>query len=153
MDGLTPKQERFCAEYLVDYNATQAAVRAGYSEKTAGSAGNRLLKNVDVLARVRAMQKEKIEKLCVTSDFVVMKLIETLEQCMSAVPVMEWSAEEHRKIPTGEYQFDSRGAAKCLELIGRHLGMFEDKVNVSASVNAGRLDEITAQLHGDDRNP
>ena len=128
MDGLTPKQERFCAEYLVDYNATQAAVRAGYSEKTAGSAGNRLLKNV------------------------VMKLIETLEQCMSAVPVMEWSAEEHRKIPTGEYQFDSRGAAKCLELIGRHLGMFEDKVNVSASVNAGRLDEIIAQLHGDDRN-
>lgn len=150
VEELTPKQERFCAEYLVDYNATQAAIRAGYSEKTAGSAGNRLLKNVDVLARVRAMQKEKTDKLCVTSDFVVMKLIETLEQCMSAVPVMEWNAEERQKTPTGEYQFDSRGATKCLELIGRHLGMFEDKVNVSASVNAGRLDEVIAQLRGDD---
>lgn len=147
--ALTPKQERFCAEYLVDYNATQAAIRAGYSEKTAGSAASRMLKNVEVLARVREMQKDKIEKLCVTSDFVVMKLLETLAQCMAAVPVMEWSAEEHKKVPSGEFQFDSRGATKCLELIGKHLGMFEDKVNVNASVNTGRLDQILAQLRGD----
>lgn len=152
MEKLTPKQERFCAEYLVDYNATQAAIRAGYSAKTAGSAGNRLLKNVEVLARVRAMQKEKIDKLCVTSDYVVMKLIETLEHCMAAVPVMEWNAEEHKKMPTGEYQFDSKGATKCLELIGKHLGMFEDKVNVNASVNTGQLDKVIAQLRGDDRD-
>lgn len=152
MKDLTPKQERFCAEYLMDYNATQAAIRAGYSEKTAGSAGNRLLKNVDVLARVRAMQKEKIDKLCVTSEFVVIKLIETLEQCMAAVPVMVWNAEEHQKTPTGEYQFDSKGATKCLELIGRHLGMFEDKVNVNANVNTGQLDKVIAQLRGDDRD-
>ena len=152
MEKLTPKQERFCAEYLVDYNATQAAIRAGYSAKTAGSAGNRLLKNVEVLTCVRAMQKEKIDKLCVTSDYVVLKLIETLECCMAAVPVMEWSSEEHKKIPTGEYQFDSKGATKCLELIGKHLGMFEDKVNVNASVNTGQLDKVIAQLRGDEQD-
>lgn len=152
MEKLTPKQERFCAEYLIDYNATQAAIRAGYSENAAGSQGSRMLKNANVLARVREIQRDKIEKLCVTSDFVVMKLIETLERCMAAVPVMEWNSEEHKKMPTGEYQFDSKGATKCLELIGKHLGMFEDKINVNASVNAGKLDQVIAQLRGNDRD-
>ena len=49
-DAVTPKQKRFCDEYLIDTNATQAAIRAGYSEKTAYSIGQRLLKDVEVSA-------------------------------------------------------------------------------------------------------
>ena len=51
---MTPKQQRFIDEYLIDLNATQAAIRAGYSEKTAYSMGSRLLKNVEIQARLHA---------------------------------------------------------------------------------------------------
>lgn len=55
---LTPKQERFCVEYLVDYNATQAAIRAGYSAKTARSQGQRMLTNVDIKSKIDELREE-----------------------------------------------------------------------------------------------
>ncbi len=59
---LTPKQERFCREYVVDLNATQAAMRAGYSKKTAYSAGQRLLKNVEIQKRLSVLVKARQER-------------------------------------------------------------------------------------------
>ncbi len=53
---MTPKQQRFAEEYVVDHNATQAAIRAGYSERTAKQQGSRLLTNVDVIEAVRAKE-------------------------------------------------------------------------------------------------
>lgn len=55
---LTPKQERFCVEYLVDCNATQAAIRAGYSAKTARSQGQRMLTNVDIKSKIEELREE-----------------------------------------------------------------------------------------------
>lgn len=55
---LTPKQERFCVEYLVDCNATQAAIRAGYSAKTARSQGQRMLTNVDIKLKIDELREE-----------------------------------------------------------------------------------------------
>lgn len=55
---LTPKQERFCVEYLVDCNATQAAIRAGYSAKTARSQGQRMLTNVDIKSKIDELREE-----------------------------------------------------------------------------------------------
>jgi len=59
--NLTDKQEKFCQEYLVDLNATQAAIRAGYSEATARSQGQRLLTNVDIQARISELNKSRLE--------------------------------------------------------------------------------------------
>lgn len=152
MAELTLKQERFCVEYLVDYNATQAAIRAGYGEKSAGNQAHRLMKNDEVLARVRELQAEKVERLCITTDNVVLRLVDTLDKCMRPIPVTEWDYEEKKMVPTGEYTFDSRGATKCLELLGKHLGMFEEKVNLNAKLNTGQLDKVLAQLGGDPKD-
>ncbi len=72
--SLTPKQERFVAEYLIDLNATQAAIRAGYSEKTAQQQGSRLLLNVVVQEAISKGQNKTAEKLEVTKDRIVEEL-------------------------------------------------------------------------------
>jgi len=72
--SLTAKQERFVAEYLVDLNATQAAIRAGYSEKTATEQGSRLLTNVKVQEAIAKGQNKTAEKLEITKDRIVEEL-------------------------------------------------------------------------------
>ncbi len=74
MKRLTPKQARFINEYLVDLNATQAAVRAGYSEKSAYSQGQRLLKNVEVAREIRNRGEAISEKLQITQESVAREL-------------------------------------------------------------------------------
>ena len=72
--ALTPKKILFAAEYIIDLNATQAAIRAGYSEKTAYSQGQRLLKDVEVQALIQTYMKERGERTEVNADMVVKEL-------------------------------------------------------------------------------
>lgn len=125
--ALKPKEERFCLEYLICYECKKAAIRAGYAEKSAAKAGCKMMKDPRILARVKELQKEQAERLCLSSDLVVIKLLELVDICMAAKPVMEWDYDLHEMRPTGEYQIDSKGAAKALELLGRHLGMFDKR--------------------------
>ena len=74
MSKLTDKQRRFVAEYLVDLNATQAAMRAGYSAKTAAEQASRLLTNVKVKAAIEAGQKKTATKLEITKERIVEEL-------------------------------------------------------------------------------
>lgn len=72
--ALNDKQRRFAQEYLVDLNATQAAIRAGYSEKTAKSQGNRLLTNADVAKAIQKGQAKREERTEITQDMVLQEL-------------------------------------------------------------------------------
>jgi len=72
--SLTPKQERFVAEYLIDLNATQAAIRAGYSEKTAQQQGSRLLLNVKVQEAITKGREKTAAKLEITKERIVDEL-------------------------------------------------------------------------------
>jgi len=72
--NLTPKQERFVAQYLIDLNATQAAIRAGYSEKTATEQGSRLLTNVKVQEAIAKGQNKTAAKLEITKERIVEEL-------------------------------------------------------------------------------
>jgi phage terminase small subunit len=72
--ALTAQQKRFVAEYLIDLNATQAAIRAGYSQKTAKSQGNRLLTNVDVAAAIQEAQAKRSNRTEITQDRVLLEL-------------------------------------------------------------------------------
>jgi phage terminase small subunit len=74
--SLTPKQQRFTKEYLVDLNATRAAIRAGYSAKTAYSAGQRLLKHVDVARGIAEAQQKHAEKYEITLDLLTEMTLE-----------------------------------------------------------------------------
>lgn len=72
--AITPKQQRFVQEYLQDHNGTQAAIRAGYSEKTAKQQGSRLLTEARIQAAVRAGQKKVAKKAEVTVDSLMAEL-------------------------------------------------------------------------------
>ena len=138
---LKDRQERFCREYIIDYNATQAAIRAGYSERTAGSMGAENLKKPNILARVRELQKEQAERLCISADWVIMQLVEVYRRCMQHEEVLIWDYEEKKKVPSGEYMFDSKGALNALEMIGKHLAMFDGKPTSDKKKDPSKLFE------------
>lgn len=73
---LTPKQDRFCREYVIDLNATQAAIRAGYSKKTANRTGCKLLSKVDIAARIAEAVNEANKRAEVTSEEILANLAE-----------------------------------------------------------------------------
>lgn len=113
MAKLNDRQQLFAQEYLVDLNATQAAIRAGYSQKTARSQGERLLTNVDIAAAIKDGIQERIKKTQITAERVL------LELAAIAFMDIEKLTEVGGKITD---------KLKALELIGRHFGMFTDKI-------------------------
>ncbi|MDX7992880.1 terminase small subunit [Xenorhabdus littoralis] len=74
--ALTDKQEMFCREYLVDLNATQAAIRAGYSESTAAAQASRLLINVNIQSRIAELKAERNEEVGINATYVLKRLVE-----------------------------------------------------------------------------
>ena len=120
--SLTDKQTRFVQEFLLDLNATQAAIRAGYSPKTAQEQSSRLLSNVMVAEAIRQAQAARSERTQLKADWVLERLRDVVERCMQAEPVLDSEGN-----PTGVYKFSASGANKALELIGKHLGMFVEK--------------------------
>jgi phage terminase small subunit len=142
---LAPKQERFIEEYLKDLNATQAAIRAGYSKRTAKSQGQRLLTKADVLARIEDLKKERSEKAQVDADWVLQNLIKVADMAMKAEPVMTYDHQAQELVETGEYTFDSTGANKALELIGKHIGMFDPKFGKAAALSEAQISKIKAE--------
>jgi len=121
---LTPKQEMFCLEYLKDLNATQAAIRAGYSENTAKAIGSENLTKLDIQGRIAELKKIRVEKLEIDSQWVLKRFKEISDRCMTAEPVMT-KDEDGQMVESGEYKFDSSGANKATEMLGKHIGFFE----------------------------
>ena len=127
MPELKGRKERFCQEYTVLYNQTKAALAAGYAEKGAAKQGCLLMKDTEVQARIREIQKELADQLMLTRERYLLELMEFKEICMAAKPVMEWSYEEHKMVHKGVYKIDAKGTAEALEMIGRCIGAFTEK--------------------------
>ena len=108
MVTMNAKQQRFVLEYLKDRNATQAAIRTGYSERTAGSYGHDLLKNPEVSAVILKKTEELAEKQEISIEWVLKKLKATADTC--EVPAVQ---------------------VRAIELIGKHLGMFREKMDLT----------------------
>jgi phage terminase small subunit len=144
---LTPKQELFCQEYIIDLNATQASIRAGYSEKTATTQGPRLLENVGVRERINELQAARSERTEITADYVLRTIQETIERCKQAVPVMEHCPFEKKLVPTGEYKFEHNGVLKGCELLGKHLKLFTEKHELTGKDGAP-LGSILKEIDG-----
>lgn len=122
---LTPKQRRFVDEYLTDLNGTQAAIRAGYGEDGAAVRAHENLKDPDIAQAVEAAIADRSARLNVTQDWVVARLVENVEHAMRAVPVLDRDGNE-----TGDYTYQGNVANKALELLGKHVGMFNAKIEV-----------------------
>ena len=141
-DKLTPKQEMFVKEYLVDLNATQAAIRAGYSKKTADRIGPELLGKTCVARAIGEANQKRADKLELSAEWVLENLKNVAVRCQQAEPVMAFDYNAKEMVETGEYQFDSKGANRALELIGKHLGIFEDKLRLSGSMGVKIVDDV-----------
>ena len=111
--ALTEKQDRFAQEYIIDLNAKQAAIRAGYSEKTAEQIGYQLLQNTSVQEVIQKAIADRQKRTEVTQDMVVEEL-----------RAVAFSKAADYTDSTLKYS----NKLKALELLGRHLGMFTDKV-------------------------
>lgn len=129
MAGLTEKQKMFVLEYLVDLNATQAAIRAGYSEKTARFIAAENLSKPNIQAALKEAQQQRSEKLSLSAEWVLERFKLISDRCIQGEPVLDREGNF-----TGEWKFDSSGANKATEMIGKHLGMFTDKVDISGSM-------------------
>lgn len=125
--ALTPKQQRFVDEYLTDLNATQAAIRAGYSPATARQIGAENLSKPVIAAAIEARQAERAERAELNEQWVIERLRENVERSMVAVPVMTFDHDKKQMVETGEYTYQGNVANKALELIGKHRGMFVDR--------------------------
>lgn len=147
---LNAKQEMFCKEYLVDLNATQAAIRAGYSERTASATASRLLANVNVLARVKELKAKRAEELELDAYWVLKRLKDISDRAMQAEPVMTFDPALGELVETGEYQFDSTGANKATELIGKHIGMFDPRLPLQLEKMKADIEKIKAETKNEE---
>lgn len=134
MPKLTDKQKEFVRQYLVDLNATQAAIRAGYSVKTAYRQGADLLQKTSIREAIEKAQVKRARRVEVTQDYVLSNLVEVVERTMQRAPVTDRKGEqvtdeEGRAVWT----FDAKNANRALELLGKHLGIFADKVKAEVS--------------------
>lgn len=121
---LTPLQERFVNKLLSDaITATEAYTRAGGKGKEGSSARQqaaRMMAEDGVKAALQKARMERAERVKVDGDWVVQKLIENVERCMTAIPVLDRDGNE-----TGAYSYDAAGANAALRLLGMHFGIFE----------------------------
>ena len=128
MANLTPKQQRFVEEYLIDLNATQAAIRSGYSEKTAYSVGHENLKKPDIAKAIQEAQNKRTERTEITQDYVLTNIQKVIERCMQVQQVDNCLTQTEDGELAQAFMFKEQGALKGLELLGKHLGMFKDKI-------------------------
>lgn len=162
---LKAKHEVFCREFLVDLNATQAAIRAGYSPKRADVNGSILARQPAIKARINELKQERIDQLGIDANYVLMRLVEIdkldvadiLEDDLSVKPLSEWP-EAWRRYLSGfnlAEMFEGRGddremtgilkklkwpdKVKNLEMLGRHVAVqaFKDNVKTELSGPGG----------------
>ncbi len=128
---MTPKQEKFCAEYLIDLNGTQAAIRAGYSERTAYSIGQRLLKNVEVQSRIQELRAKEFKKTIATAEEVEAMLSKAMRgELDEEVVVVEGSGDGYSEAKIMTKQISARDRLKAAELMGKRHQLFTDKVQM-----------------------
>lgn len=165
MEKLTPKQERFCEEYLIDLNATQAAIRAGYSANTANEQGAQNLAKLSIQEKITELKAERSQRTEITQDRVVKELAAMAfakatdyaqiadvggKVAIMLTPTAQLTKAQQagivgiKQTQAGiEVKLDK---TKALELLGRHLGMFKDKIELEGTVTNPYANLTEAQL-------
>ncbi|MEE8132139.1 MAG: terminase small subunit [Nitrososphaerales archaeon] len=169
-DGLTVKQEAFCREYLIDLNGAQACIRAGYSEKTARQIATEMLSKLHIQDYMSSLMQKREKRTEVTSDRVVKELAklaffnmeDVIDEKGVTKELTEWSrddlaaiqevtedklgGEEGTAITRRKVKVSDKKAS--LELLARHLGIFNDKVQHSGNIGLTDLtsDELDRKL-------
>jgi phage terminase small subunit len=143
---LTDKEERFCLEYLIDLNATQAAKRAGYSEKTANEIGSQNLAKLSIQNRISELKQARVKRTEITADKVLKELAKIgfaniSDYLIDGMSMKEMSSIARKKsaaiasikktVTTWDggdkeiVEFKLHDKLRALENIGKHIGFFE----------------------------
>ena len=117
---LNEKQKQFCEEYIIDLNGTQAAIRAGYSAKTANEQAAQLLAKLSIQEYICELKNKRSERVKYSQDELMRDILEVKNRCMQANPVLDKEGNE-----TGVWKFDSNGANKALDMLAKHVGFYE----------------------------
>ena len=150
MANLTPKQQRFVEEYLIDLNATQAAIRAGYSPRTANEQGAQNLAKLSISKAIAEAQAKREERTQITQDYVLTNIQKVIERCMQVQQVDNCLTQTEDGELAQAFMFKEQGALKGLELLGKHLGMFKDKVEHSGKLEIESLSSLMDELSTED---
>lgn len=143
MSKLTDKQEMFCQEYIKDLNATQAAIRAGYSERTSEAQSSRLLSNVKVKERIQELKDKRVQRTKIDADYMTKTLQSWLE--VDVTQLLSLTVEQIKSLPLevrkmvqaakptniktedGQVLYDIKFVSKekAAEMLSKHIGYFE----------------------------
>lgn len=118
---LGEKQKRFVREWLVDMNGTRAAVRAGYSEKSAANTASRLMKDAAVQSYRDELLKAKFDELGITRHSLAVEVYEMMQKCKGGTPHMVWNSDTRTYEPDGTWEQNEKGLYKGAELLSRLL--------------------------------
>ena len=134
-DYVTPKQEKFCVEYLIDLNATQAAIRAGYSEKTVNRIASRLLLNVDIKNRINELRRKEFKDTIATAE----------EAEAFLAKAMRGDIEEEVVVAEGRIikkRISAKDRIKAAELIGKRNAIFsaDTQIDITPIIIKGEGD-------------
>jgi phage terminase small subunit len=145
-EEMTDKQKLFVKEYMKDLNATQSAIRAGYSEDTARQIGSENLSKPYIQEAIEKEMKERTAKVEIDAEYVLKGLKKVAERCMQEEEVMKYDYEKKSLVGTGEYKFDSSGANKAFELLGKYLKLFTDKVESNVTFDKSPVNELIESI-------
>ena len=154
---LTPKQKRFCEEYVIDLNGRQAAIRAGYSKNSAAVISSQNLTKLNISAYIAQLAGKRSEKTEITAERVLGEIAklaffnraDVQDEDGNTLPLNEWSRDQlaalqevtestiivgkRRSVTTTKTKVADKKAS--LELLGRHLKLFTDKIDLNADVS------------------
>ena len=153
MAKLTEKQQRFVDEYLIDLNATQAAIRAGYSAKTAQEQGSHNLSKLMVQQAIAEQMADRSRRTGVNQDRIVLELARiafakitdivdsegkikstATDDDLACIESVKYKGSESETSSSVEREVKLSSKLKALELLGKHLGMWNDKLDVNVSI-------------------
>lgn len=135
MAKLTAKQRRFCNEYLIDLNATQAAIRAGYSEKNARNIASENLAKPNIKAYIDERMAEKESQLIATQDEVLKYLTSVLRgESQSTEIVVEGTGDGCSEARTLKKEPSEKDRLKAAELLGKRYGLYTDKIETDVDM-------------------
>jgi hypothetical protein len=147
---LTLKQQRFADEYIISGNATDAAIRAGYSEKYANTNASKLLQNTTVKAYIDERLDELASKKVANQQEVLEYLTAVMRgESSSEVVVIEGQGEGVSKAKPMQKAPDERERLKAAELLGKRMGLFKERVELSTDEPSKKLSDILDQLGGE----
>jgi len=151
---LGEKQKRFCEEYLIDLNARQAAIRAGYSEKTATEIGYENLTKPHIQEYVSSLREEQQKRTGITSDRVLQEIAKSAFANIKNLYDEDGKLKPPHKLDddvsatilsfkngvSGVEEYKVHSKDKNLEMLGRHLGLFIDKQEITGSMKIQNIE-------------